>query len=68
MKLVEKYNENRKRHKTNRELFYVYQRLLVQAEEQGVISLDFGETTSLLRKIDILRNIVRQTRPNKKGR
>ena len=60
MKLLEKRTEKKRKHKTNRGLFYLYQNLLLKAEEKGVLSLDFGENTSLLRKIDVLKNILRQ--------
>ena len=66
MILVERQNKHKGNHKTNREVFYEYQKLLWQAEELGVVSLDFGDTTSLIQKMDILRNILRQVRCNKK--
>ena len=66
MRLVEKQNTHKNKRKTNRKVFYEYQKLLWQAEELGVVSLDFGNTTSLTQKMDILRNILRQVRCNKK--
>ena len=66
MKLVEKRSYNTRKHKTNRALFYVYQNLLYQVEEIGVVSINFGDTKSLVKKIDILRNILELERNKRK--
>ena len=60
MKVVERKNYYRKNGKTNRSLYCYYQNLLIQAERIGIVSVDFGEITSLTKKISILRDILKK--------
>lgn len=65
MKLIEKRNYYRRKHKTNRALFCTYQSLLDQVESQGVVSVNFGETTSLAKKVNILQSILKDLKREK---
>lgn len=64
LKTIYKKTRKRAKNKPQRKYLHLYNALLAQVEDLGIISIDFNSSFSYKQKIKILNNIIRNERGN----